>query len=89
MQFQGEATTPTPTLQAAAQNLRPALAFHSPPAAQNIHVPPSRVGLLSVGLRIIQQDGSKALFFGVSATVLQQTLYSTTRMGLYDILKTK
>ncbi|KAL8531486.1 hypothetical protein ACS0TY_008179 [Phlomoides rotata] len=88
MQLQGEAAA-TPTPQAAAQNLRPSLAFHPPAAAQNIHVPPPRVGLLSVGLRIIQQDGPKALFSGVSATVLRQTLYSTTRMGLYDILKTK
>uniref|UniRef100_A0A803MCI3 Uncharacterized protein n=2 Tax=Chenopodium quinoa TaxID=63459 RepID=A0A803MCI3_CHEQI len=29
------------------------------------------------------------MFSGVSATVLRQTLYSTTRMGLYEILKTK
>ncbi|CAN1340899.1 Mitochondrial uncoupling protein 5 [Linum perenne] len=29
------------------------------------------------------------LIKGVSATVLRQTLYSTTRMGLYDVLKTK
>ncbi|XP_057783866.1 mitochondrial uncoupling protein 5-like [Salvia miltiorrhiza] len=46
-------------------------------------------GPISVGLRIIQQDGPKALFSGVSATVLRQTLYSTTRMGLYEILKNK
>ncbi|CAI9767033.1 unnamed protein product [Fraxinus pennsylvanica] len=51
--------------------------------------PPPRVGLVSVGMKIIQQDGAAALFSGVSATVLRQTLYSTTRMGLYDILKQK
>ncbi|CAI0467787.1 unnamed protein product [Linum tenue] len=34
-------------------------------------------------------EGAAALFSGVSATVLRQTLYSTTRMGLYDVLKTK
>ncbi|KAK9071520.1 hypothetical protein SSX86_010089 [Deinandra increscens subsp. villosa] len=34
-------------------------------------------------------DGAAALFSGVSATVLRQTLYSTTRMGLYDMMKTK
>lgn len=91
MQLQGEAGTAPPP----PQNLRPALSFHptatptAAAAAQNIHVPPPRVGLISVGLRIIQQDGAAALFSGVSATVLRQTLYSTTRMGLYDILKTK
>lgn len=89
MQLQGEATA------AAAQPLlRPAaLAFHTSSAAapHHIHItpPPPRVGLVSVGLRIIQQDGAAALFSGVSATVLRQTLYSTTRMGLYDILKHK
>ncbi|KAI3462117.1 hypothetical protein Pfo_018780 [Paulownia fortunei] len=87
MQLQGEAA---PAPNAAVQNLRPALAFHTT-AAHNIHVPPPppRVGPVSVGLRIIQQDGAAALFSGVSATVLRQTLYSTTRMGLYDVLKKK
>ncbi|KAK1410551.1 hypothetical protein QVD17_37088 [Tagetes erecta] len=50
---------------------------------------PTRVGPVTVGMRIIQQDGPAALFSGVSATVLRQTLYSTTRMGLYDMMKTK
>lgn len=85
MQLQGEAQ--------ATHSLRPALAFqtgshgafHAPPPP---HAPP-RVGLVSVGMRIVQQEGVAALFSGVSATVLRQTLYSTTRMGLYDILKKK
>ncbi|CBI19247.3 unnamed protein product, partial [Vitis vinifera] len=38
---------------------------------------------------IVQAEGVSALFSGVSATVLRQTLYSTTRMGLYDVLKQK
>ncbi|MQL41521.1 hypothetical protein EI012_26800, partial [Escherichia coli] len=38
---------------------------------------------------IVHSDGLSALFSGVSATVLRQTLYSTTRMGLYDVLKHK
>ncbi|KAL1569679.1 Mitochondrial uncoupling protein 5 [Salvia divinorum] len=58
----------------------PAMAMHGPATLQ---------GPISVGLRIIQQDGAAALFSGVSATVLRQTLYSTTRMGLYEILKNK
>lgn len=86
MQLQGEAPTP------AVQSLRPALAFQ-PTAGSSIHVSPPapvvRSGPITVGIRIIQQEGVAALYSGVSATVLRQTLYSTTRMGLYDILKQK
>ncbi|KAJ0464215.1 putative mitochondrial carrier protein [Helianthus annuus] len=66
---------------------------HAAPAQLGAQIPvsgpPRRVGPVAVGMRIIQQDGAAALFSGVSATVLRQTLYSTTRMGLYDIMKTK
>ncbi|XP_004489761.1 mitochondrial uncoupling protein 5 [Cicer arietinum] len=88
MQLQGEnAPKPNPV-----HNLRPALAFQT--GTTSIHVGPTplpqpRVGPISVGVRLVQQEGVRALFSGVSATVLRQTLYSTTRMGLYDILKTK
>ncbi|XP_073149294.1 mitochondrial uncoupling protein 5-like [Henckelia pumila] len=88
MQLQGEAAPPANTVL-----LRPALAFQYPAAGahhHHIHLPPPpRVGLVSVGLKIFQQDGPAALFSGVSATVLRQTLYSTTRMGLYEIIKKK
>ncbi|KAG2724960.1 hypothetical protein I3843_01G044000 [Carya illinoinensis] len=96
MQLQGEANAPKPTANAAVQNLRPALAFQttslSAPGSINVPLPPTqaaRAGLISVGVRIVQQEGVGALFSGVSATVLRQSLYSTTRMGLYDILKKK
>ncbi|XP_021903570.1 mitochondrial uncoupling protein 5 [Carica papaya] len=97
MQLQGEKLTasnanPAPTL-------RPALAFHSanttatllPHDSIRVSPPPQppRVGPISVGVRIVQAEGVAALFSGVSATVLRQTLYSTTRMGLYDVLKQK
>ncbi|KAJ8557485.1 hypothetical protein K7X08_003110 [Anisodus acutangulus] len=85
MQLQGESPAPAT---ATVQNLRPALAFHTTHAS-NIHIPPLRVGPVSVGVKIFQQEGVSALFSGVSATVLRQTLYSTTRMGLYDMLKQK
>uniref|UniRef100_A0A5B6ZC65 Mitochondrial uncoupling protein 5-like n=1 Tax=Davidia involucrata TaxID=16924 RepID=A0A5B6ZC65_DAVIN len=87
MQLQGETNAPNP----AVQTLRPALAFQTTSPGR-IHVPPppaARVGPIAVGIRIVQQDGAVALFSGVSATILRQTLYSTTRMGLYDILKQK
>ncbi|KAF4350412.1 hypothetical protein CsatB_023934 [Cannabis sativa] len=92
MQLQGESVTPNP---AAVQNLRPALSFHPNSAAGSVRIPtpppapPVRVGPIAVGVRIVQQEGMAGLFSGVSATVLRQTLYSTTRMGLYDILKQK
>ncbi|KAG2286514.1 hypothetical protein Bca4012_082911 [Brassica carinata] len=83
MQLQGE-SAPVQT------NLRPALAFQTSSSA-TVHAPPPppRVGIIGIGSRIVRQEGTRALFSGVSATVLRQTLYSTTRMGLYDILKTK
>ncbi|XP_057426991.1 mitochondrial uncoupling protein 5-like [Lotus japonicus] len=78
MQLQGENLP--------AHNLRPAFAFHSHSATLP---PPPPSGPISVGVRIIRTEGAAALFSGVSATVLRQTLYSTTRMGLYDVLKQK
>lgn len=95
MQLQGE-NLPVTNL----HSLRPALAFQSSSAtvipSNSLHIPvstsqpqPPRVGLVSVGMRIVQSEGVAALFSGVSATVLRQTLYSTTRMGLYDVLKQK
>lgn len=86
MQLQGESHAPV-------QNLRPAYAFPTTTTSTvnvpHAAAPPPRVGPISVGVRIVRQDGVRALFSGVSATVLRQTLYSTTRMGLYDILKQK
>ncbi|PKU86850.1 mitochondrial uncoupling protein 5-like [Dendrobium catenatum] len=84
LQLQGESA-------AAAPALRPALAF---PGSSPIAIPHSnpslrRPGFLSVGAQILRAEGPSALFSGISATILRQTLYSTTRMGLYDILKTK
>ncbi|KAG9450793.1 hypothetical protein H6P81_010758 [Aristolochia fimbriata] len=86
MQLQGE-SAPAPVL-------RPALAFQpnfgGAATAVNVPLPPPpppKVGPVSVGIRIVKTEGVPALFSGVSATVLRQTLYSTTRMGLYEILK--
>ncbi|CAF2109310.1 unnamed protein product [Brassica oleracea] len=84
MQLQGESAS-------IQTNLRPALAFQTS-SAVHAPSPPPRVGIITIGSRIIRQEGTCTLFSGISATsatVLRQTLYSTTRMGLYDILKTK
>ncbi|XP_065872904.1 mitochondrial uncoupling protein 5-like [Euphorbia lathyris] len=62
---------------------------HRLPIAPEVRPPPPRVGPISIGVRIVQSEGVVALFTGVSATLLRQTLYSTTRMGLYDVFKNK
>ncbi|KAK8652788.1 hypothetical protein V6N13_126813 [Hibiscus sabdariffa] len=88
MQLQGETQVPN----AAVQSLRPSLAFHSTDAATSVNMRPpaaARVGPIATGIRIFKTEGVAALFSGVSATMLRQTLYSTTRMGIYDILKQK
>ncbi|CAL0311861.1 unnamed protein product [Lupinus luteus] len=88
MQLQGE-PNPVPI-----RNIRPELAFQNGSSIHVAHAPQTpqikpRVGPIAVGIRLVQQEGVAALFSGVSATVLRQTLYSTTRMGLYDVLKQK
>ncbi|KAJ8424669.1 hypothetical protein Cgig2_014141 [Carnegiea gigantea] len=95
MQLQGESAHAH--AHAPAQAIRHALAFQpshgvvpqtitlpSPPPP-----PPPKMGPIAVGVNIVKQEGIAAIFSGVSATVLRQLLYSTTRMGLYDILKHK
>ncbi|XP_044950230.1 mitochondrial uncoupling protein 5-like [Hordeum vulgare subsp. vulgare] len=88
MQLQGEssaAAVPQPAL-------RPALAFQA--GAQTVALPhaptPASVakpGPIGICTQILRAEGAAGLFSGISATMLRQTLYSTTRMGLYDILK--
>ncbi|XP_058099960.1 mitochondrial uncoupling protein 5-like [Magnolia sinica] len=65
------------------------LQLHGEAQTATIASCPPRVGPISVGARIIRTEGLPALFSGISATVLRQTLYSTTRMGLYEILKSR
>ncbi|OEL24020.1 Mitochondrial uncoupling protein 5 [Dichanthelium oligosanthes] len=92
MQLQGESAAAAVPQPAA---LRPALAFHAGghtvalPHHHDFPAPPRKPGPLAVGAQILRSEGAAGLFSGVSATMLRQTLYSTTRMGLYDILKTK
>ncbi|XP_009342560.2 mitochondrial uncoupling protein 5-like [Pyrus x bretschneideri] len=92
MQLQGENNPARAAAPQRIHNLRPAFAFHSHSATLVAPPPPAaaaRAGPISVGVKIFQTEGVKALFSGVSATVLRQTLYSTTRMGLYEILKVR
>ncbi|KAI9106347.1 hypothetical protein K1719_021875 [Acacia pycnantha] len=94
MQLQGEQVS-APANSHHIHNLRPAFALpsHSPPmdASSSLGIEARRVraGPISVGAQILRSEGVSALFTGVSATMLRQTLYSTTRMGLYDVIKQK
>ncbi|KAI3508878.1 hypothetical protein L1887_23898 [Cichorium endivia] len=67
----------------------PVLAVNGPGGATMTMPRPSPAGPVSVGVKIFRTEGVAALFSGVSATVLRQTLYSTTRMGLYEIFREK
>ncbi|KAG0480093.1 hypothetical protein HPP92_010691 [Vanilla planifolia] len=84
MQLQGETVAPVPAL-------RPAFVYPGSATVTIAHptLPVRRPGPIAVGRQILLTEGPAALFSGVSATILRQTLYSTTRMGLYDILKTR
>ena len=93
MQLQGENSVPNPNHHI--HSLRPAYAFNSAAGAApgTLHIPAplpaAKAGPVSVGIKIFKTEGVSALFSGVSATVLRQTLYSTTRMGLDEIFKQK
>ncbi|KAF4366995.1 hypothetical protein F8388_022783 [Cannabis sativa] len=71
MQLQGESVTPNPVT---VQNLRPAISFHPNSAAGSVRIPtpppapPVHVGPITVGVRIVQQEGMAGLFSGVSTT---------------------
>lgn len=71
----------------------PALAFPGGGAHHHHHhhllqqQPPRRPGPIAVCAQILRAEGPTGLLSGVSATMLRQTLYSTTCMGLYDTLK--
>lgn len=55
--------------------------------AEGLAKVPKKPGVVAVGIKIVQKEGMGALFCGVSASALRQALYSSTRMGLYEILK--
>ncbi|KMZ71959.1 Mitochondrial carrier protein [Zostera marina] len=76
MQLQGETLAP-------ASALRTATIGVSPTPLQ------PRMGPITIGMQIVRSEGPTALFSGISATVLRQSVYSTTGMGIYDVLKTR
>ncbi|KAF4368398.1 hypothetical protein F8388_019115 [Cannabis sativa] len=90
MQLHGEPTLTPPINPNPSLLFRPAMPGNIS-AVHSIHLmdPPPRVGPVSIGVNIVRSEGVAALFSGVSATILRQTLYSATRMGLYEVLKQK
>ncbi|OMO85210.1 Dicarboxylate carrier 2 [Corchorus capsularis] len=87
MQLQGESAVPKSFSPSLSPSSGHELRVGNVSITQVVSQP--RVGPVSNWCQIIQSEGVAALFSGVSATILRQTLYSTTRMGLYDILKNK
>lgn len=75
MQLQGEIAAPTSYL----------LAGVSPANIQSLQ--PKNA--LSVGRQVVQSEGVMALYSGVTASILRQVLYSSTRLGLYEVLKSQ
>ncbi|KAJ6225593.1 hypothetical protein RDWZM_004138 [Blomia tropicalis] len=48
---------------------------------------PGSQGLISTTLRVIQTNGFLSLYNGISASMLRQMTYSTTRFGIYEVMK--
>lgn len=44
---------------------------------------------LAVGRKVVQNEGVMALYSGITASILRQVLYSSTRLGLYEIIKSQ
>ncbi|CAM6126577.1 unnamed protein product [Calypogeia fissa] len=44
---------------------------------------------LAVGRQVVQTEGVMALYSGVTASILRQVLYSSTRLGLYEVIKSQ
>ncbi|XP_040383741.1 mitochondrial uncoupling protein 5-like [Oryza brachyantha] len=64
-----------------------ALAFPGGGGAHHHLQPPRKPGPIIVCGQILRAEGPAGLLSGVSATMLRQSVYSTTCMGLYDTLK--
>ena len=50
---------------------------------------PSKTGLISNTMIIIRSQGFFALYNGLTASLLRQLTYSTTRFGIYEVAKQK
>ena len=48
-----------------------------------------RIGLLRQTIMIVRTQGVRAMYNGLSASMLRQMFHSTTRYGIYEVLKQK
>lgn len=62
-------------------------AQNSPLATAGKAAVSSRPSLITTTTRIVQQDGVLALYNGLTASLLRQLTYSTTRFGMYEVGK--
>eukprot|EP00245_Coleochaete_scutata_P011735 TRINITY_DN4424_c0_g5_i1.p1 TRINITY_DN4424_c0_g5~~TRINITY_DN4424_c0_g5_i1.p1 ORF type:complete len:340 (+),score=63.55 TRINITY_DN4424_c0_g5_i1:126-1145(+) len=97
MQLQGEAATmagQVARLQPISQTLTlqgvgsiSLAGMHVPATAAALQPSQNLRGPLAMGLHVARTEGARALLSGVSASLLRQGVYSSTRLGIYDILK--
>ena len=50
---------------------------------------PAKTGLIANTLVIVRSEGVLALYNGLTASLLRQLTYSTTRFGIYEVAKQK
>jgi dicarboxylate transporter 10 len=46
-----------------------------------------KLSILKLTFKIVKEDGVVALYNGLSASLLRQLTYSTTRFGIYEVAK--
>ena len=44
----------------------------------------TRLGMLQMGVRVVKSEGILGLYAGLSASLLRQATYSTTRFAIYE-----
>lgn len=46
-----------------------------------------KIGLISMGIKVVKSDGITGLYNGLTASILRQLTYSLTRFGIYETVK--
>jgi len=49
--------------------------------------PKQKIGILSQAVKVVRSDGFFGLYSGLSASLLRQGTYSTSRFAIYDVMK--
>jgi dicarboxylate transporter 10 len=45
------------------------------------------MSMVGMAVRVVKQDGILGLYSGLSASLLRQLTYSTTRYAMYEVIK--